>query len=162
EKAAPTLTLNRHCSACEFRKDCLALAEETDDLSLLRCLSEKEILAQRRRGVTTLTQLSYTYRPSRRGKRRARKGGKHDPALQALALREKKVYVMDAPVLPDPKVALYLAARACRTGTSTTSSGYWSWRGAAARFTASGPTTGPRRRLRRTNAFGSSRVSPTT
>jgi predicted RecB family nuclease len=108
EKAAPTLTLNRHCSACEFRKGCQALAEETDDLSLLRCLSEKEILAQRKRGVTTLTHFSHTYRPGRRGKRRAGKAPKHDPALQALALREKKVYVMDAPALPDPKVALYL------------------------------------------------------
>jgi predicted RecB family nuclease len=107
-EAAPILTLNRHCTACEFRKGCQTLAEQTDDLSLLRCLSEKEILHQRSRGVTTLTQFSHSYRPGRRGKRRSGKARKHDPALQALALREKKVYVMDVPALAQPEVALYL------------------------------------------------------
>jgi predicted RecB family nuclease len=107
-EAAPTLTLNRHCAACEFRKGCQTLAEQTDDLSLLRCLSEKEILHQRSRGVTTLTQFSHSYRPGRRGKRRSGKARKHDSALQALALREKKVYVMDAPSLAQSEVALYL------------------------------------------------------
>jgi predicted RecB family nuclease len=107
-KALPTLTLNRHCAACEFRRACLALAEETDNLSLLRFMPEKEIQKQRSHGVTTVTQFSYTYRPGRRGKRRSGKARKHDPALQALALREKKVYVMDAPVLTRPEMALYL------------------------------------------------------
>jgi predicted RecB family nuclease len=54
QKTAPTLTLNRHCAACEFRKGCQAQAEQTDDLSLLRCLPEKEIHKLRARGVTTL------------------------------------------------------------------------------------------------------------
>jgi predicted RecB family nuclease len=106
--AAPRLTLNRHCAACEFRKECQALAEQTDDLSLLRFLPEKEIHKQRSRGVATLTQFSHTYRPGRRGKRPADKARKHDPALQALALREQKVYVMDAPALVQAPVALYL------------------------------------------------------
>jgi predicted RecB family nuclease len=108
EKAPPTLTLNRHCPACPFRQECLQAAEQTDDLSLLRSLSEKEITALRSRGVTTLTQFSHTYRPGRRGKRRAERARKHDPALQALAMREKKVYVMDPPEMVAPKVALYL------------------------------------------------------
>jgi predicted RecB family nuclease len=108
KSTAPTLTLNRHCAACEFRKGCQALAEQTDDLSLLRVLSEKEVQKQRARGVTTLTQFSHTYRPGRRGKRRSGKARKHDAALQALALREKKVYVLDAPALVQPEVALYL------------------------------------------------------
>jgi len=106
-EVAPTLTLNRHCSACEFRKDCQAVAEQTDELSLLRVLSEKEINKLRARGITTLTQFSHSYRPGRRGKRRSEKARKHDPALQALALREKKVYVMDPPTLVRPSVALY-------------------------------------------------------
>ncbi|HUY92234.1 MAG TPA: TM0106 family RecB-like putative nuclease [Pirellulales bacterium] len=106
--SAPSLTLIRHCAACEFRKDCQAVAEQTDDLSLLRSLSEKEIQKQRSRGVTTLTQFSHAYQPGRRGKRQSEKARKHDAALQTLALREKKVYVMDAPSLVQPKVAIYL------------------------------------------------------
>jgi predicted RecB family nuclease len=108
KNAAPALTLNQHCAACEFRKECRAVAEQTDDLSLLRSLSEKEIQKQRSRGVTTLTQFSHTYQPGRRGKRRSEKARKHDAALQALALREEKVYVMDVPSLSQPKVAIYL------------------------------------------------------
>jgi hypothetical protein len=74
-----SLTLNRHCAGCEFRKRCLAVTERTDDLSLLRFLSEKEVHRQRARGVTTLTQFSHTYRPGRRGKHRPGNGRKHDP-----------------------------------------------------------------------------------
>jgi predicted RecB family nuclease len=106
--AAPVLTLNRHCAACGFRDGCLASAEQTDDLSLLRVLPEGEVERLRSRGVTTLTQFSHTYRPGRRGKRRPEKARRHDPALQALALREKKVYAVDAQPLARPEVALYL------------------------------------------------------
>jgi predicted RecB family nuclease len=104
----PTLTLNRHCAACAFRKGCQVAAEQTDDLRLLRTLSEKEINKLRARGVTPLTQFSSTYRAGRRGQRRPEKARQHDPALQALALREQKVYVMDAPDLKPAPVALYL------------------------------------------------------
>ncbi len=104
----PTLTLNRHCNECEFRGACRVIAEATDDLSLLRRLSAKEVDKLRGRGITTVTQLSYTYRPSRRGKRRAVVARKHDPALQALALREKKVFILDRPQMSAPRVALYL------------------------------------------------------
>ena len=104
----PTLTLNGHCNECEFRGACRGIAEATDDLSLLRGLSGKEIEKLRGRGIATVAQLSHTYRPGRRGKRRAGGARKHDPALQALALREKKVFVLDRPPMPVPRVALYL------------------------------------------------------
>ena len=104
----PTLTLNGHCNECEFRGACRGIAEATDDLSLLRGLSGKEIEKLRGRGIATVAQLSHTYRPGRRGKRRAGAARKHDPALQALALREQKVFVLDRPPMPVPRVALYL------------------------------------------------------
>ena len=107
-KAAPRVRLNRHCNICEFRADCQRLAEEADDLSLLRGLSEKEIQKQQSRGVTTVTQFAYTYRPGRRGKRKTGKARRHDHALQAVALRDKKVYVLDSPTVPHSRVALYL------------------------------------------------------
>ena len=106
--AAPRVRLNGHCNVCEFRAACQRLAEETDDLSLLRGLSEKEVEKQRSRGVTTVTQFSHTYRPGRRGKRKTGKARRHDHALQALAIREKKVYVLDSPTVPQCRVALYL------------------------------------------------------
>jgi hypothetical protein len=68
----------------------------------------KEVEKLRGRGITTVTQFSHTYRPGRRGKRKTGKARKHDPALQALAVREKKVYVLDSPQLPRSGVALYL------------------------------------------------------
>ncbi len=104
----PTLTLNGHCNECEFRGACRVIAEATDDLSLLRGLSGKEVEKLRGRGIATVAQLSHTYRPGRRGKRRAGAARKHEPALQALALRELRVFVLDRPPMPVPHVALYL------------------------------------------------------
>src|SRR5262249_16277783 len=91
----PTLTFNTHCKQCEFRSTCRGIAETTDDLSLLRGLSGKEIQKLRDRGIATVLQLSHTYRPRRRSKRSVGGARKHDPSLQALALREKKVFVLD-------------------------------------------------------------------
>jgi predicted RecB family nuclease len=108
ESTPPRVTLNRHCNRCDFQADCLQLAEESDDLSLLRGMSEPEIEKQRGRGVTTVTQFAYTYRPGRRGKRKTGKSRKHDHALQAVALRDKKVYVLDSPTVPRTATALYL------------------------------------------------------
>jgi predicted RecB family nuclease len=108
EGRAPLVTLNRHCIVCEFHDACRKAAEETDDLSLLLGVSEKEVGKLRGRGITTVTQFSYIFRPGRRGKRKTGKARKHDPALHALAVREKKVYVLDSPQVPRSGVALYL------------------------------------------------------
>jgi len=62
---APPLVLNKHCSECEFRRPCRAAAVEKDDLSLLSGLSPKEIAEQNRKGIFTVTQYSYTFRPGR-------------------------------------------------------------------------------------------------
>jgi predicted RecB family nuclease len=100
----PPLVLNRHCPECEFRYQCRAAAVEKDDLSLLRGLSAKEIAGLHARGLFTVTQYSYTFRPGRM----KRAGKKHDHSLQALALREKTVYVAQRPQLPEAKAQLYL------------------------------------------------------
>jgi predicted RecB family nuclease len=107
-QAEPRATLNGHCNVCEFRNPCRQEAEKTDDLSLLRGMSEKELEKHHKRGITTVTQLSHAYQPGRRGKRTTGKARKHDHALQALAIREKKVYVLDSPVVLKGGVALYL------------------------------------------------------
>lgn len=108
EQNPPRVTLNGHCVTCEFRDACRREAEAADDISLLRGMSDKELENHRKRGITTVTQLSHAYKPGRRGKRTTGKARKHDHALQALAIRERKVYVLDSPVVPQAAVALYL------------------------------------------------------
>jgi predicted RecB family nuclease len=103
----PPLALNRHCPECEYLHACRARAIEKDDLSLLRGLSAKEIAGLNGRGIFTVTQFSHTFRPGRL-KRMKETGGRREHALQALAVREKKVYIARRPRLPDGKVRAYL------------------------------------------------------
>src|SRR5439155_10583001 len=89
-------------------KQCKQKAVETDDLSLLAGITEDERTRYRSKGIFTVTQLSYTFRP-----RRTPKGAKNParpryPALQALAIRENTVYIHGSPQLPDSKVQVYL------------------------------------------------------
>jgi predicted RecB family nuclease len=102
---SPPLRLNRHCGECEFRRRCRAAAIEKDDLSLLRGLPTKEGADLNAKGIFTVTQYSYTFRPGRM-KRVA--GKKHDHSLQALAVREKTIYVAKRPEVPEGKIMLHL------------------------------------------------------
>ena len=90
----PRLTLNDHCHICEFRQRCLDQAVQEDNISLLRGMREKEVRRYARKGILTVTQLAHTFRPVRRGKRAQQKGYKHHYALQALAIRDKRVDVL--------------------------------------------------------------------
>src|SRR4051794_130434 len=68
----PLMILNSHCPTCEFRDRCHAEAINRDDLSLMRGMSEKEILAQRAHGITTVTQFACTFRPKSIGLKRSK------------------------------------------------------------------------------------------
>jgi predicted RecB family nuclease len=104
----PRLALNRHCQECEFRRECRAAAVEKDDLSLLGGLTPKTIAEQHRKGIFTVTQYSFTFQPGRM-KRIVEAGRRrHDPALQALAIREGTVYVTQKQALPDAGVKVFL------------------------------------------------------
>ena len=105
---APRLMLNRHCQICEFCQRCHIEATAKDDLSLLQGLSEKEIRKYNKRGILTVTQLSCTFRPHKRNKRLKQKGQLHNPALQALAIRDKKIYVLGTPELLCASTQIYL------------------------------------------------------
>ena len=104
----PLMILNSHCSSCEFRDRCRAEAVNRDDLSLMRGMSEKEILAQRKRGINTVTQFACTFRPKSIGLRRSKPLKRHLHALQALAVRDKKVYIVRAPEIPAKTTRVYL------------------------------------------------------
>jgi predicted RecB family nuclease len=105
---SPRLVLNGHCQVCEFRQRCREQAVREDNLSLLRGIGEKDIRNMARKGILTLTQLAHTFRPRRKGKRQERKSGRHYHALKALAIRDKRIYVLGAPTLPDGPVHAYL------------------------------------------------------
>ena len=90
----PPLRLNAHCPTCLFRNSCRAIAIEKDDLSLLRGITENEIIKLRNKGIFTVTQLSYTFRPRKHSKRSNPQTVKYYHALKALALREKRIYIV--------------------------------------------------------------------
>ncbi|RPI66507.1 MAG: TM0106 family RecB-like putative nuclease, partial [Geobacteraceae bacterium] len=95
----PDLVLNPHCTECEFQTRCRLQAIETDELSLLAGLSAKERQKIRSKGIFTVTQLSYTFRPRRRPKRLRDKREKYHHSLKALAIREKKAHIIGSPEL---------------------------------------------------------------
>jgi predicted RecB family nuclease len=93
QQASPTpppLVLNKHCAQCQYSSRCRQIATETDDLSLLAKINAKERQGYHDKGILTVKQLSYTFRPRRRvGKHR-----KHEHALHALAIRTNQVHVI--------------------------------------------------------------------
>ncbi len=104
----PDLVLNRHCAECEFQARCRQKALETDDLSLLAHMSAKERQKLRSKGIFTVTQLSYTFRPRRRPKRQRDKREKYHHSLKALAIREKKIHIVGSPELKIEGTPVYL------------------------------------------------------
>lgn len=100
--------MNRHCAECEFRNCYRQQAKEADDLSLLSGMSEKERAQHRSKGIFTVNQLSYTFRPRRTPKRAKNPAKPHHFSLQALAIRENCVYIHGSPILPECKSKVYL------------------------------------------------------
>jgi predicted RecB family nuclease len=103
----PPVILNRHCPLCPFRAECLTQAQATDDLSLLDRMTPKAIRRYHNKGVFTVTQLSYLFRPRRR-----RRGAGASPAfkleLQALAIRAGKIYLQTPPGVVRKPVEIFL------------------------------------------------------
>jgi predicted RecB family nuclease len=93
---------------CEFSARCQGQAVREDNISLVRGLRQKALAAYTRRGILTRTQLAHTFRPRRRGKRSGGQNPKRYPALQALAIRDHRVYVLGAPTVPSDEVIIYL------------------------------------------------------
>jgi len=108
EELKPQATLSRACSLCLFQDRCVAEVTARDDLSLLRGISGKEIEGFHRKGIFTVNQLSYTFRPRRKRRRAAKSDSRHQYPLQAMAIRDQKVYVLQKPNLPNPATRVYV------------------------------------------------------
>ena len=109
DNSPPDLVLNRHCGQCEFQARCRKQATEKDELSLLSGMSEKERKRLHAKGIFTVTQLSYTFRPRRRRRGNcASKQEKFHHSLRALAIRENKIHAVDLPDLKLDGTPVYL------------------------------------------------------
>lgn len=104
----PALQLNRHCPECEFKTRCRDLALRTDDLSLLTNMSATEQQSQHAKGIFSVRQLSFTFRPRRPNRRFSKRGVKYYHPLKALAVREDKIYISGRPQLPTTGTPAYL------------------------------------------------------
>ena len=105
---APPLNLAHKCATCSFHDYCLAEAEKTDSLTLLERMSPKLLRRYAKKGVFTVSQLSYLFKPRRRRKRSPAAQPSFNIELQAFAIRTNKIYLHELPVLAEQPVELYL------------------------------------------------------
>lgn len=104
----PPLVLNAQCSTCPFHQLCRKEAEQQDSLSLLERVTPKVAQKYGRRGIFTINQLSYAYRPRRRRKKPAGAPPVFNLELQALAIRTGKIILYELPSIPKHPVELFL------------------------------------------------------
>ena len=62
----PLLVLNKHCPLCPFQRLCHAQAEQEDNLSLLDGVTARVMQQYERKGIFTVKQLSYLFKPRKR------------------------------------------------------------------------------------------------
>jgi len=100
----PPLVLNKHCLECAFQSRCRQISVERDDLSLLANMTVKERKKLHDKGIFTVTQLSYTFRPRRHFTPPVMK---QQHALKALAIRKKQIHIFGTPTLSAPGTPVY-------------------------------------------------------
>jgi len=107
---APPIILNNHCPYCQFQNLCVAKAEQDDNLSLLAGISTpKAIRKYEKRGILTVKQLSYLFKPKKRGKDAKKlQPATHKVELQALAIRTEQIYLQEVPEMSRHPVELFL------------------------------------------------------
>ncbi len=103
----PPLLLNKHCASCQFRDLCQARAVKEDNLSLLAAIKPKDVQHYGKKGIFTVKQLSYVYKPRRPSKRAKNLHAVHKPELQALAIRTEKIYLQQIPTFSRQHVELF-------------------------------------------------------
>jgi predicted RecB family nuclease len=108
ESDPPKLILNTHCPICPFRDHCRREAENNDNLSMLVKMTPKVIRRYEKKGIFTIKQLSYAFNPRRRRKKSLAASHIFNFELQALALRTKKIYLHETPLIPTNQVELFL------------------------------------------------------
>ncbi|NQX84896.1 MAG: TM0106 family RecB-like putative nuclease [Flavobacteriaceae bacterium] len=97
-KQEPPVYLNKNCVVCSFKKNCKEIAIKEDNLSLIRRISQKKIIQLERKGIFTVKQLSYLYKPRKRKKNKNLSNESiFKPEIQALAIRTNKIFLKEIP-----------------------------------------------------------------
>jgi len=104
----PAPCLNKHCATCQFRDHCVREAEKADSLSLLERMTPKLTRKYQKKGIFTVAQLSYLYKPRRRRKKPANIPLLFNVELQALAIRTNKIYLPEIPTMSRQPIELFL------------------------------------------------------
>jgi predicted RecB family nuclease len=104
----PRVVLNDHCPCCPFRNQCEAQALQADDLSLLDRITPKMLRRYHKKGIFTVNQLSYVFRPRRFRKFPRSKAAVFNVELQALAIRTGKIYLQQVPALKRNGIEIFL------------------------------------------------------
>ena len=104
----PPTHLNKHCQQCQFQKSCKIIAERENNLSLIG-LNSKQIRKYETKGIFTVKQIAYLYKPRKRKKRSKNPPPIiHKPELRALAIRDQKIYIEEVPEIVREPIELYL------------------------------------------------------
>jgi predicted RecB family nuclease len=79
-------------------------------LSLLSRINSKDVQKYHNKGIFTIAQLSYLFKPrkQRKGKKKSKIPLRYRPELQALAIRTKNIYIQELPEISRHKVELFL------------------------------------------------------
>jgi predicted RecB family nuclease len=94
---------------CQFRFQCETKAIQEDNLSRLKGATPKVIRQYEKKGIFTVKQLSYLFRPRKRKKRaKNAPATTHNIELQALAIRTGKIYLQERPGLTRQEIELFL------------------------------------------------------
>ena len=95
-----------HCTECQFKNECYQKLKERDCISLLAGMTPKTIAKYHNKGITTITQVSYLFKPRRR--KAANPQTSYLWELKALAIREQKTFVLQLPEVSESQAAIYL------------------------------------------------------
>jgi predicted RecB family nuclease len=93
------IQLTAKCHECGYYAHCYSIAKDKELLCLLPSMKPKEQQKENKKGIFTVTQLSYTFRPRRNRQHINFSPPKYYHSLKALAIRENKIYVAEKPSL---------------------------------------------------------------
>ena len=100
-----SLYKKKHCNECGQWKHCKDKLIEKDDLSLLGNITDSEITKYNSKGIFTINQLSYFYKPKRRKKTTNNRRFNYE--LRALAIREKRTIIETFPDFKEKTCSVY-------------------------------------------------------
>jgi predicted RecB family nuclease len=108
DQTPPKLILNRHCSQCSFENTCKTLAQKEDNLSLLDRITPKQVNKLEKKGIFTVKQLSFIYKPRRLNIKAKNPPILYKPEIQALAIHTAKTYIQRLPALDRKPIEIFL------------------------------------------------------